>query len=93
VVLEAKHHEVRNSAIKECYCQAANGVANSLALLNSLTTGIIAWHSVEEIQPVVAFTFIGYRTRVWLASITSREKAHEGIRVKYVRPQISFGFC
>ncbi|KAL3473281.1 hypothetical protein BJX99DRAFT_261469 [Aspergillus californicus] len=64
-VLEAKHHEVKNSAIEKCYSQAANGTASALALLGTLTP--------DEIRPVVALTLIGHKARLWIAAVKPQE--------------------
>ncbi|KAE8382365.1 hypothetical protein BDV26DRAFT_17026 [Aspergillus bertholletiae] len=76
-ILEAKHHNVNESEIMKMYCQAANGAANALALLHTLTAKGIPSSSIEDIRPVVAFTLLGYQTRVWIAAIQSRKRVRE----------------
>ncbi|KAL4863184.1 hypothetical protein BDV12DRAFT_177820 [Aspergillus spectabilis] len=69
VILEAKHHEVRNNAIEKCYSQAANGTASALALLDTLTQ--------DDSRPVVALTLVGHKTRLWIAAVKSRRWVSE----------------
>lgn len=84
VVIETKHYKVNAKRETECYCQAANGAATALSLLNGLSHFSIPIEDFGEMQPVVAFTFIGYRSRVWIAYITSRELIGGNIRCQYV---------
>ncbi|KAH8650544.1 hypothetical protein BGZ60DRAFT_534203 [Tricladium varicosporioides] len=69
-VVEIKHHKVKKSEIRHCYHQAANAAATSLSMLGRLSHVSIPNSAVGEMQPVVAFTFIGSKFRVWVAYIS-----------------------
>lgn len=79
VVLEAKHHEVKQSSVENCYCQAANGAACALALLHNLTGKYIASDFKRDARPVVTITLNGHQARVWIAGIKSTKNASETI--------------
>ncbi|KAH6677435.1 hypothetical protein B0J14DRAFT_584240 [Halenospora varia] len=71
-VVEIKHHKVNQSEIRKCYAQAANASATALSMLGRLSHLSIPSHAVGEIQPVVAFTFIGNKFRVWVTHIVTK---------------------
>jgi hypothetical protein len=71
-VIELKHHDVSQAEEEKCYCQAANAAATALAMLDRLSLYSIPKGSFGEIRPVVAFTFIGYKSRVWMAFICDK---------------------
>lgn len=71
-VVEIKHHNVPQPQRERCYCQAANGAAAALSILHKLTIHSRSEAPHREIRPVVAFTFIGPESRVWIAFITKR---------------------
>lgn len=87
VVLEAKHHEVSNAEIEKCFCQAANGAASALALLDDLTWDYTFPDVKREIRPVIAITLNGHKTRVWIAAIKSRKMPPEQNPVTYYHMQ------
>ncbi|MCJ1433541.1 hypothetical protein MMC27_002904 [Xylographa pallens] len=76
-IVEIKHQKVTPLEIEKCYCQAANAAAASLVMLNKLARYSIAPGEHETIRPVVSFTFIGYRARVWIAYISA--KSHKDL--------------
>jgi hypothetical protein len=76
-VIEIKHQT-------KCYCQAANGASTALSLLSRLSHFSIPIEDFREMRPVVAFTFIGYRSRVWIAYISNREWEDGNVRCEYV---------
>lgn len=83
-VIEIKHHKVTAKERTKCYCQAANGASTALALLSRLSHFSIPIEDFSEMQPVVAFTFVGYRSRVWIAYVANREWEDGNIRCEYV---------
>ncbi|KAA8651608.1 uncharacterized protein ATNIH1004_000498 [Aspergillus tanneri] len=72
VVLEAKHHKVSQAEVEKCHCQAANGAASALALLNNLTIDCLESGVKTDMRPVVIITLNGQRTRLWIAGIKQR---------------------
>jgi hypothetical protein len=83
-VVEIKHHDVKTAEITKCYCQAANGAATSLSILSRLSHLSTPCGFSGGIQPVVAFTFIGSQSRVWIAFISNKLGKHEPFRCSYV---------
>jgi hypothetical protein len=79
-VIEIKPHGVRGKDVKYCYCQAANGAAAALSMLHQLSSihSIIPEIDHRYIRPVVAFTFIGWESRVWIAFIKKRNIQRTG---------------
>ncbi|MCJ1379285.1 hypothetical protein MMC17_002386 [Xylographa soralifera] len=73
-IVEIKHHKVSQVEIDKCYCQAANGAAASLVMLNKLARYSIVPGEHETIRTVVSFTFIGYQARVWIAYISDKSQ-------------------
>lgn len=68
-VIEIKHHDVPTSEINKCYCQAANASSTALSIISGLLrpeNGL----DLRELRPVVAFTFIGFETRVWICYVS-----------------------
>jgi hypothetical protein len=64
-VVEVKNPDVENSHVEFCYCQAANGSAAALGILESVF--MEAYASIpDDLPPVIAFTCIGPDLRVWL---------------------------
>ncbi len=84
VVVEIKHHEVPQLEIEKCYCQAANGTAAALSILSRLSYLSTPLEFCKGIQPVVAFTFIGYKSRVWIAFINNKLGDCDPFRCEYV---------
>ena len=86
-VVEIKHHKVEKSKKTQCYCQAANASSTALSMLSRLyllqyreTNGI----NLKELRPVVAFTFIGYKTKVWISFVSDCSITDDEISCKYV---------
>lgn len=71
-VVEIKHHRVGRAQKEKCYCQGANAAATGLALLNKLSRYSIHPGDHENIRPVICFTFIGHKARVWMTYISSK---------------------
>ncbi|KAL8686436.1 MAG: hypothetical protein Q9218_007107, partial [Villophora microphyllina] len=65
VIVEVKKNIQAES--ERCYCQAANGCSASLSMLEAVTKHCGPDHSPDDIQPVVAFTFVGPEAKIWLA--------------------------
>lgn len=90
-IIEIKHHDVPSSERTRCYLQAAN--ASSIAL--SMLYGLLRPENeldLLELRPVVAFTFIGYETRVWIcyiSGISMTGDKNENTELEYV----SFSRC
>ncbi|RDL35896.1 uncharacterized protein BP5553_06508 [Venustampulla echinocandica] len=82
-VVEIKHHRVRRSFREKCYCQAANATATALSMLSRLSHLSIPNKFFTEIQPVVAFTFIGHQSRVWIAVISDRRWDDDELQCGY----------
>ena len=83
-VIEIKHHMVSAGERAKCYHQAANGASTALSLLSGLSHFSIPIEDFSEMQPVVAFTFIGYESKVWVAYISTRRWDDGNIRCEYV---------
>ncbi|KAL9115200.1 MAG: hypothetical protein Q9227_000994 [Pyrenula ochraceoflavens] len=64
-VAEMKHSSVSQSEVEHCYCQAANASAAALTLQEQLLEQAFG-DSPEEVLPIIAFTCIGPRVKVWL---------------------------
>jgi hypothetical protein len=64
-VVETKHMLVSAAEVEKCYCQAANASAAALSLRQELVT--LAFGAIPEtLSPIIAFTCIGPRIKVWL---------------------------
>lgn len=84
-VIEVKHHKVKKREKEKCYWQAANAASAALSMLGRLAHLSASRESFEEIQPVVAFTFIGYKCKVWIAFISGKKTLkHERLCFEYV---------
>ena len=82
-VCECKHHGKIDTSFEEyLHCQAANAAAVCLTLFANAAAGGRSSPVLSDIRPVVCMTFVGPRTKVWVAYVTAIEKA----RYKYVRP-------
>lgn len=96
-VIEMKHHEVKPAAAQFCYCQAANAAATCLAMLNQLSSQNAEGDRRTEIKPVVSFTFVGNRVKLWLANISSQriviQRGEKHQRCQYVRPSPLWRKC
>ena len=86
-VVEIKHHKVEKPRRTECYCQAANASSTALSMLSRLyllqdreNNGI----NLKELRPVVAFTLIGYKTRVWISFVSDCSITDDEISCEYV---------
>jgi hypothetical protein len=79
-IIEIKPHGVQKEQVEYCYCQAANGAAAALSMLHQLSSihSIIPEIDHRYIRPVVAFTFIGWKSRVWIAFIKKRDIQRTG---------------
>jgi hypothetical protein len=71
-VVELKHHGVKGSKIRHCYYQAANAASTALSMISRASRYSIPTESFGEIRPVVAFTFIGSCSMVWIAFISGK---------------------
>lgn len=83
-VIEVKHHKVKPSEERMCYCQAANASSSALAMLSKLSAYPHGSPSPQMVRPVVSFTFIGPQAKVWVTYINSREKKDGRLLCKYV---------
>ena len=98
LLIEVKKNNPEESEL--CYCQAANNCGASLSLLEHLA---IPWeqNSVEEMLPVVAFTFVGPEAKMWLTfnhelSYTDQSKTKwrsNHVSSKSKKPVIKLMFC
>jgi hypothetical protein len=68
-IIEIKHHGVSATEITKCYCQAANASSTALSILYGLLRPENEL-DLRDLRPVVAFTFIGHETRVWICYIS-----------------------
>ncbi|KAG8527327.1 uncharacterized protein KY384_007479 [Bacidia gigantensis] len=73
-IAEVKADGVSDAKVTECFCQAANAASCALAMLCDLSRhnpNAEYWHRLHhDILPVICFTFIGYRAKVWLAYVS-----------------------
>lgn len=77
-VIEAKHHDVTEKEKDMCYWQAANASSSAVAMLSKLAAYPKESFSVQIVRPVVSFTFIGPKVKVWITYISSKETQNEG---------------
>jgi hypothetical protein len=73
-VVELKHHQAKFDDEVKCYCQAANAASTALSMLSRAARFSIPNNSYGEIRPVIAFTFIGSCSKVWIAFVTGKYK-------------------
>ena len=81
LLIEVKKNNQKEKTL--CYCQAANDCSASLSMLENLAR---PWkqHSVKKVLPVVAFTFVGPKAKLWLAFTC--EPSHTDTLEKESRP-------
>jgi hypothetical protein len=64
-IVEMKHSQVSSAEVEKCYCQAANASAAALSLQEQLLA--LAFGTIPRtLSPIIAFTCIGPRIKVWL---------------------------
>ena len=80
-VVELKHTLVCQSQEQFCYCQAANAASAALTILENLYTCSDRGRNNDHVPPVVAFTCIGPRIRVWIA-YSYRERPGPPVHVR-----------
>ena len=91
-IVELKSDTAPKSEIAKCYCQAANAASCALAMLCNLceqTLNAMYWRGEHnQVLPVVAFTFIGPKAKVWLAYVSNYQCAKREGRFmhQYVSP-------
>ena len=83
-VIELKHHDVKMKDTEYCYCQAANASSAAAAMLSQLSSYPRASISPLIVRPVVSFTFVGYRSKVWITYISSRKRERQRVVCNYV---------
>ena len=66
-VIELKHQMVGQTREQQCYYQAANAASMALKLFEKLYSLADEQWSNYHIPPVVAFTCIGPKVRLWIA--------------------------
>lgn len=66
-VIELKHQSVGQSTEHECYCQAANAASVALNMLENLYSLADQQQNSHHVPPVIAFTCIGAKIRLWIA--------------------------
>jgi hypothetical protein len=69
-VVELKHQFVGGSREQQCFCQAANAVSVALNMLENLYSIADQQQNSHHVPPVVAFTCIGPKIRLWIAYTT-----------------------
>lgn len=70
LVCEWKHHGQEGTSYEErMHCQAANGAAVCLTLLANAAATEFSTPEIEDIRPVVCMTFVGSKSKVWIAHV------------------------
>ena len=82
-VVELKHQMVGQTREQQCYCQAANAASAALKLFEKLYSLADDQESNYHVPPVVAFTCIGPKVRLWIAYALGppSKPAHVGFRL------------
>ena len=87
-VVEVKHGQVDNSDTTFCYRQAANATAAALVIQESLwkvSHNSLGRRIPSDLPPIVAFTCIGPKVRVWL-TFKDRKSLNRQRRVSHFIP-------
>jgi hypothetical protein len=85
-VVELKHEMVGQTREQQCYCQAANAASTALKLFEKLYSLADQQWSNNHVPPVVAFTCIGPKIRLWIAYALGppSKPAHVGFRFSLI---------
>lgn len=67
-VIELKHQSVGGSREQQCFCQAANAASVALNMLENLYSLADQRQNSHHVPPIVAFTCIGPKIRLWIAN-------------------------
>ena len=91
-VVELKPDKVPQNEVEFCYCQAANTTSQALQLYGKLCKRAGGYDS--RVPPVVAFTCVGAKVRVWLAySCTEQQGSRCHVRQLSRRQFFSRAHC
>jgi len=87
-IVEMKHFRVSPAEVNNCYCQAANASSAALSLQEHLL--VRAYGAIPKtLSPIIAFTCIGPRIKVWL---TYRWETSEAKITVSIEDEVSSGF-
>lgn len=89
-IVETKHCLGSSGEVEKCYCQAANASADAFSLQEQLLT-VAFDNTPRTLSPIIAFTCIGPRIKVWL-TYRWKQSDPEKTLIVSIEDAVSSGF-